>query len=272
MPSTIKDPRTGVNREISEGYTPSNIMPGATTIPSHDGDYGKQIGVDVNTPLEFVIDPDYKDGGIVVDPKKVGDINAIAGAIHGSSVTEKFRTIANQQIETPQPQQVMKETTPTKQNKRKKEEVPQPQPVIQTNNQMDGIDLAKMMKYLMDAMPKAPPIPEEEPPAPTPAPPQPEKSVKEAVPEPNVEVTFQTKDGARVITQFHEVIIDQSTVALVFDSRFRFGSRYIPAETPEDSPLTLTIQPHKKIIKAHYFNQMFRFMHWDFMILIAAEE
>jgi hypothetical protein len=90
--------------------------------------------------------------------------------------------------------------------------------------------------------------------------------------EPQVEVTFQTKDGARMITQFHEVILDQSTIACIFDTRFKYGSRFIPAETPEDAPFTVTIQPHKKTLKAYYFGTMFRFQHWDFLILITAEE
>lgn len=269
---TTKDSSTGVIRELTAGYTKSDVLPGTTIIPSHDGEFGGQLGVDPHEPMPFVVDPDYKDGGFIVDPR-VTNINQGTATL-GGNATERLRALSGNPPEKAQEGLMPKQAQSTQSEaatKKGKQSKPQPAPTTPAQADYSKIIAAVVSEMNNNRRAEVTPAIRSETVETSQRTPM-QTMPDNGVPTPEVEVTFITKDGGRIITQFHEVVQAQSTIALVFDSRFKYGSRYIPAETTEDSPMKIVLQPHNKTYNVFYFGQMFRFQTWDFMILLLAED
>lgn len=237
-----QDPHTGVWRERVSGYREGSVF--GTKVPSAAGREGDQLGIRPGSPLPFVVEIGVgKERELLpeVDLSKM-DPAVVDATIrkHRGDPVAAFRELARimqdpeviedtgSDVQAPQ-QRVASPARPAAspaQALRRK-----PAESIEARVRRLRLELASVESEL-NAKSAAPAIQQEAEPiraqqrhevqqAPEPAP-------RASVASPDVQVEFVLPQGGAITTFYHEVIVQPGLVTFVYDTRFKFGTRYTP--------------------------------------------
>ena len=204
MPQTRKDERTGVVTTISTGYEDAEYCPGAVTVPSHDGDFGKQVGVDRNTPLDMV--ETNEDGSVVETSSKASRRSTAKPAprrkTSGAKTKPAAKTAAQPVAATPAA------ATPS--------DLSAVADVVRAvlRDELQGDDLPVATSPVDTA----------------------------GDVEPRLMVSFSSTGLGEIVVPYHDAVVQHDILVLAYNTSWRYGSRYTPPVDP-DNKLVITLQP-----------------------------
>jgi hypothetical protein len=270
MEDPVYEPRTGVWQEQAKGY---KTLGGGVRVPSGNAETGQQLGPAQQIPNVVHFTPG--DDGVVVDfgiiPKQTWDqIMAEEATVEGryKRLTDAYMQIKTGTVgEAKMPEVVQPAAVKVAEDELL---AAAPPPPIDTNKTLhmmaDALTLLTKRVVGMESAAKpvalAPQLP-----------PEPKKPVEEALP-PEVQVTFAVEGGGTWVSMFHAVQQNGNTLALIYDKRFKFSSRFYPPVLGDEKEVAITIQSAQstKSLVGFSVGLGFSFANWDFTILIIAPE
>lgn len=83
-------------------------------------------------------------------------------------------------------------------------------------------------------------------------------------------VVFKIPNGGTHQTRYHDVVVTDSNVILIYDTRYEDGQQFLPPELGEDVAITLELPSTKdpKSFVVHALGQNFTFGVFDFVVLV----
>ena len=281
-------------REVVTGYKSSDQLPGATVIPTNAGTFGGQRGVSLDDPINIVINPDTKDEvKLTTTDVKRYMRQAIREA--GGNAEEAYKLIAAWKT-AGEGQQVKKNDLADNldSNRKRKKTVAIPpvsieSPVEKSEQRSDipaipADALQTALMHLLQGLLKPvaaqpakglpdldqivlPAVAAQQPPV------RPFEEV-DASPRPRVKVSFKSPRGGTFESFYHEVLLQDKLVILVYDTRFEFGAHSFPDASTEDvHQLTISSKDNGSVTRpVLYTGDMFKHGIYEYTVLPIPDE
>lgn len=253
-----QDPHTGVWRERVSGYREGSAF--GTKVPSAAGKDGDQLGIRPGSPLPFVVEIGVGNERELlpeVDLSKM-DPAVVETAIrrHRGDPAAAFRELARimQDPEVIEDAGSDVQAPPRRAAQTARPAVASPAQALRRKPVESVEARARRLRAELEdteaeiesksAVPVLRPEPE-------PARSAPQRNAEQRAPEPaprvaaaspEVQVEFVLPGGGAITTFYHEVIAQPGLVTFVYDTRFRFGTRYTPPVVEEAINVVITGQ------------------------------
>lgn len=256
-----KDPATGVEYAVNDEYTDATHFPGAVLIPSHKGKFGAQHGVNLLKPLSVTVDPDYDDSFVMDADAIVATRNSMTPGDRRDPVAA-YKRVATEEECMPASKSSSAGVKPAKKQSRKPKSAAKVTPAasslppaasdapVAASAPSPGVDTApdtvetrlEELRALVHSLTARWPDPSLEPAAARDTTEQAADAADAAsdagvpgsgVPAPELEVEFSHDQLGTVTGRYHKATVQGGLLILVYDSRWKYGTRYVPPADPE---------------------------------------